>query len=175
MSSLQRSWKTRVKTPGRAEARHGMPLESKLERAYEVAAMLSEWAPNDITIQDSLSKDVKLARHIQRRLQMDPNTNLLHLVVRHGGGECTILQVTLDHSKLNGMQVMTLVREQIKGIMESFFSAEANSRIFRLHKYIFLHKRAPLVPRSGVISIQDVLCAHIFEAFLPQHEGEEDL
>ena len=131
--------------------------------------MLSEWLL-DTVVQDGV--DGKLAQHIQRSLQMD-TCNLLHLLVRHGEGECTILLATFEHSKLNGMQVMMLLREQINGIMESFFSAEANGRIMRLHKYVFLHKKGQLVPRTGLIPIQDVLCAHIFEASFPSMKVRE--
>ena len=133
--------------------------------------MLSEW-PVDITVaQDGVAKDVKLARKIQQSLQMD-TSNLLHLLVRHGEGECTILLATFEHSKLNGMQVMMLLRERAKELMECF-SSEANGHIFRLHKYIFVHKKAPLLPGTGAISIQDVLCAHIFEASYPSMKVRE--
>ena len=56
---------------------------------------------------------------------------------------------------MHGMQVMTLLGERINEIIECFFS-EANGHIFRLHKYIFVHKKALLLPRTGAISIQDV-------------------
>ena len=66
-------------------------------------------------------EELNVACEIQQALRLNSREELLSLLVMHGDDSCTILQITFDHSKINGIQVLDVLKKRSKEMMDIFF------------------------------------------------------
>ena len=69
-----------------------------------------------------LQDPVLIAREIQKTARFTTYADIINLLVMHGDGTCTLLNVTFDHTKLNGMDVCQILKKQSEEVMNVFFS-----------------------------------------------------
>ena len=112
-------------------------------------------------------EDLYVAREIQQAMKFTTYADLLHLVVLHKDGTCTVLHATFDHTKFNGFQALQILQQRSSEIMDLF---EAGSPTWQApnHKHLIVRRKGPQVPRVlGLGSMQEVLSAHIFQGPRP--------
>lgn len=61
---------------------------------------------------------LRLGETIQASLQCSKVEGSLSVMVRHGRTQCTLLQVTFDHSKMNGYQLNQLLAEKQQELVD---------------------------------------------------------
>ena len=109
---------------------------------------------------------VRIAWEIQQTAQFTTYADIINMLVMHRDGTCTLLNVTFDHTKLNGMDVCQILKKQSKEIMEVFFS-ETLCVYWQdpCHKHLTVHRMvsAQIPGVVGLSSMQEALGAHIFQ------------
>ena len=121
-------------------------------------------------------EDLSVAREIQEAMNFTNFADLLHLVVMHKDGTCTILHATFDHTKFNGFQALQILRQQSKEIMDLFFASESACPTWEApnHKHLVVQRKAPQIPKVfGLNPMQEILSAHIFQGPCPRLKVRE--
>ena len=92
-----------------------------------------------------LQDPVLIAREIQKTARFTTYADIINLLVMHGDGTCTLLHVTFDHTKLNGMDVCRILKKHSKDIMDIFFS-EASRGYWQDQdqNHILVRRKAPV-------------------------------
>ena len=144
------------------------PLSTGLSTGLQKKYIMPEVYEAQDDCRGGLEDLVLSAREIQKILQFTTHADLLNLLVMHGDGTCTLLHVTFDHTKLNGIDVCRILKKHSKDIMDIFF-AEASCGYWQdqCHKHILVRRKVPVphqIPRVvGLSSMQEALGAHIFQ------------
>ena len=116
-----------------------------------------------------LQDPVLIAREIQKTARFTTYADIINLLVMHGDGTCTLLNVTFDHTKLNGMDVCQVLKKQSEEVMNVFFSETRNCVYWQdpCHKHLLVHRKVPSahqIPKVVALSsMQEALGAHIFQ------------
>ena len=127
--------------------------------------------------EDVHPSDRHVAHEIQQALGCTKCEEVLHLLVDHQDGSCTVLQVLFDHSRLNGKQVLQLLQKCTKEIMNIFFSSQPTCGYWQVHPHIYVRRKnmKNQVPRLGLSSMQEVLGSHIFHGPYPSSWRVRDI